>query len=65
VLRAAARVFELRCSGFPIETRRVVRRGSAPIFEYRLSESATSDGLDPDAELERIRRKFPDLGASA
>ena len=57
LLRVAAQVFELRCRGFPIEGR---RRPNSRVFEYRLVESSTA--ID---ELERIRRKFPDLGCSA
>lgn len=41
VLRAAARVFELRQRGFAIETRRVARPGRAPVFEYRLPQAVS------------------------
>lgn len=60
LLRAAARVFELRREGYAIETRRVKKdaRGFT-LFAYRLRRSA--DDLEADAELKRIQAKFPDL----
>ncbi len=58
ILRVSARVFELRAGGTAIE---VARRGRS-IYAYRLLETATpTDELNPDAEFERIARKFPDL----
>jgi hypothetical protein len=36
ILRAPARVHELRRRGFAIDVRRVARRGRSPVFEYRL-----------------------------
>jgi hypothetical protein len=77
ILRVSARVFELRRRDFAIEVRVSGRgRRGRSTYAYRLLESGgrvllrraeggtsppTDDALDPDAELERIARKFPDL----
>jgi Helix-turn-helix domain len=45
VLRAAARVFELRCEGFAIDSRRVEGRRGAPVYEYRLRQLSAQEEL--------------------
>jgi Helix-turn-helix domain len=56
VLRAAARVFELRGAGYPIESR-VARQGGARVFEYRLRQLSANEEL----VVERAREAFDEF----
>jgi Helix-turn-helix domain len=46
---AGARAHELRSRGFAIETRRTDRRGSSPIFHYRLHREQQLELLEGTA----------------